>query len=235
MLHHRAPTPKIRSASALAAISALILTPITCPSATFAESPPPTLGIESNPLWLRYPSISPAGSTIAFSFRGHILTVPATGGLATALTAGPAHDSSPVWSPDGKLIAFASDRYGHDDVYVVSSLGGPARRLTTYSTNSVPTSFTPDSQYVLFTQHRIGSVQSSIFPERIFPQLYKVSIQGRREPEMILTTPALYAKYDQTQSRILYEDVKEYEDPWRKHETFSIAHDIWIYDVKTRC
>ena len=75
---------------------------------------------------------------------------PQAGGLAVPLTAGPAHDSSPVWSPDGKLIAFASDRYGHYDIFVTSAQGGTTRRLTTYSTDAVPTSFTPDGQFILF-------------------------------------------------------------------------------------
>jgi tricorn protease len=198
-----------------------------------AENPFPDLGVENNPLWLRYPAISPDGKLIAFSFRGHIFTVPTAGGAAVALTAGPAHDSSPVWSPDGKLIAFASDRYGHYDVFLTSSQGGRARRLTTYSTDAVPSSFTPDGQSVLFGAYRMGSAQSSLFPVRVLPQLYIVSIQGGRAAEMLLTTPALHAQYDRAETRILYEDVKGYEDPWRKHETFSVARDIWLYDART--
>src|SRR6201998_3569802 len=148
------------------AIKFMVLMALSSSLSVWAETPSSALGLETNPLWLRYPAISPDGKTIAFNFRGHIFTVPANGRLAIALTAGPAHDSSPVWSPDGKLIAFASDRYGHDDVFVIGSQGGPARRLTTYSTNSAPTSFTPDGQYVLFNENRLGSAKSSMFPER---------------------------------------------------------------------
>jgi len=50
---------------------------------------------------------------------------------------------------------------------------------------------------------------------------------------MLLTTPALNAHYDRAGNRILYEDLKGYEDPWRKHETFSVARDIWLYDAKS--
>ena len=211
-------------------ITVLIALSFSLPAS--AETPLPALGVENNPLWLRYPAISPDGRTIAFSFRGHIFTVPAAGGLAFPLTAGPAHDSSPLWSPDGKLIAFASDRYGHYDVFLTSAQGGTARRLTTYSTDAVPTSFTPDGQYVLFSAYRMASAQSALFPLKIFPQLYKVSIQGERAAEMLLTTPAVHAQYDRFENRILYEDVKGYEDPWRKHETFSVARDIWLYDTR---
>lgn len=60
------------------------------------------------------------GTTIAFTYKGDIYTVPSTGGRATQITTNPAFDTTPVWSPDGKQIAFASDRMGSLDVFVVA-------------------------------------------------------------------------------------------------------------------
>ncbi|MBV9732042.1 MAG: PD40 domain-containing protein, partial [Verrucomicrobia bacterium] len=193
-----------------------------------------TLGPANAPLWMRYPAISPDGKTIAFSFEGHLFIVPSSGGLAQPLTAGTAVDTSPVWSPDGKSIAFASDRYGNFDVFLISAEGGPARRLTTHSADETPVCFTPDGQFVVFNAQRMVSAQSSKFPApKRFPELYKVSIEGGKEPEMILVTPALNAQFDKSGQHIIYDDQKGYEDLWRKHQTSAFAHDLWIYDVQT--
>ena len=70
-------------------------------------------------LWMRYPAISPDGRSIAFSYRGNLWKVAATGGIAMPLTLGASHNTGPVWSPDGSRIAFASDRNGNMDVFVM--------------------------------------------------------------------------------------------------------------------
>jgi tricorn protease len=192
------------------------------------------LGPDNAPLWMRCPAISPDGKTIAFSFESHLFVVPSTGGLAQPLTAGTAVDTSPVWSPDGKSIAFASDRYGNFDVFLISAEGGAARRLTTHSADEIPVCFTPDGQFVVFNSQRMVSAQSSKFPApRRFPELYKVSIDGGKEPEMILVTPALNAQFDKSGQHIIYDDQKGYEDLWRKHQTSAFAHDLWMYDSQT--
>ena len=90
-----------------------------------------------SPLWMRYSAISPDGSTIAFAYKGDIFTVPVTGGEARQITSNSAFDSRPVWSPDGKQIAFASDRMGSLDVFVVAKEGGVPQRLTTHSGSEI--------------------------------------------------------------------------------------------------
>lgn len=184
------------------------------------------------PLWIRYPAISPDGQTIAFAFQGHLFTVPVAGGKADALTAGPARDFQPVWSPDGHSIAYASDAYGNFDVFLIGANGGAPKRLTAYSSDEVPTGFAPDGKSVLFTAHRMDAKTNAQFPSsRVLPELYRVSIEPGRAPEQILTTPALAAQYDHAGTRIVYEDLKGYENLWRKHHTSAVAHDLWIYDA----
>lgn len=72
---------------------------------------------QESPLWMRHCALSPDGTTIAFTYKGDIYTVPSTGGRATQITTNPAFDTEPVWSPDSKQIAFASDRMGSLDVF----------------------------------------------------------------------------------------------------------------------
>ena len=71
----------------------------------------PVLAMGAEARWLRYPAISPDGTTVVFSYKGDLYLVSADGGEAKQLTSHAAHDYAPVWSPDGKQIAFASDLY----------------------------------------------------------------------------------------------------------------------------
>ena len=184
-------------------------------------------------LWLRYPAISPDGETIAFSYRGDLWKVPATGGQATQLTVHAAYEFMPAWSPDSSKIAFASDRYGTSDVFVMPADGGTATRLTYHSASDFPSSFTPNGESVLFFSGRLDAQKMVGYPRRgAQPELYSVALAGGM-PQQILTTPAIYAVWDSTGQRLIYSDEKALETDWRKHDNSSFARDVWIYDAQS--
>ena len=99
--------------------------------ATIIVASTAAVGFAATPLWMRDVKISPDGKQIAFCYKGDIYKVASTGGSAVRLTSHDSYESVPVWSPDGKQIAFASDRYGNNDVFIMNADGGSAVRLTT--------------------------------------------------------------------------------------------------------
>lgn len=188
---------------------------------------------QDNPLWLRYPAISPDGQTLLFEYKGDIWTVPAAGGNAVPLTLSESYEFAPVWSHDGKSIAFASDRYGNFDVFVMPATGGEAKRLTYHSTREVPSSFTADDKAVLFNAARQDAVTNVQFPTGGMVELYSVPVTGGRVSQ-VLTSPALDAAVSSNGDKIIFHDYKGYESDWRKHHTSAVTRDVWVYDVTSK-
>lgn len=189
---------------------------------------------QSNALWLRYPAISPDGKTIVFGYKGDLYKVPSGGGDAIAMTLHEAYEYMPVWSHDGKSIAFASDRYGNFDVFVMPSSGGEATRLTYHSANDVPYDFTPDNKSVLFGTNRNDIYTSARFPQRsVFTKLYEVPVTGGRSV-MYLSAGSEFARFSSKGDKLIFQDRKGYEDPYRKHHTSAVTRDIWQYDINKK-
>lgn len=179
---------------------------------------------QSDPLWMRFPAISPDGKTVAFSYKGDIWTVPANGGQARQITTNPAYDAYPVWSPDSRQIAFASSREGSMDIYVVGRDGGTPRRVTTDSGDEYPLAWRNDST-IMLKASIMPKATSIMFAD--FSQVYEVSDKGGRM--RIFSDIPMEDISVGNDGALLYHDNKGYEDPFRKHHQSPICRDIWLY------
>ena len=183
--------------------------------------------LAETPRWLQKPAISPDGSSIAFSYKGEIFTVPSSGGQAFQLTSDKAYDSNPVWSPDGKQVVFMSNREGSDDLYITSASGGVPRRLTTHSGNETPLAFLNDST-LLFKASMLPGANTARAP--FLTQVYSLNINRPvSRPNLFLSLPLTAASVN-SKGEILYQDQKGFEDIYRKHERSSGTSDVWLYD-----
>mgnify|MGYP002382285577 CR=1 FL=1 len=138
------------------------------------------------------PCLSPDGTRIAFTYQGNLWTCDSDGGVATRLTANEALDGSPKWSPDGKWIAFNSDREGAIQIFMIPSVGGAARQLTAYSGGVALHDWFPDSNSLLVITNR-GEMRHSVYRmdigtgaltrlynDRIVPDSPRLSPDGKR-------------------------------------------------------
>ena len=180
------------------------------------------------PLWLRSAAISPDGQTIIFAYKGDLYSVPVAGGQARQLTTNSAWDGRPVWSPSGKSIAFASEREGSMDIYRMEADGSNLVRLTTHSGTETPLAFLSEDE-VLYSAAGIPTPDDMQFPSAIFTHLYKVRTQAGARPQRVSDISAGNVTIGPG-GVLIYDAIKGYEDPMRKHHTSSIARDLWMAD-----
>ncbi len=182
--------------------------------------------------WLQHAAISPNGNEIAFSYKGDIYKVSAKGGTATPMTVNAAWEGHPVWSKDGRQLAFASTRNGNMDVYVMPAKGGDATRLTFHSADDIPSDFTTDGTSVLFQSARLDAAASSQFPATAYPELYEVKLAGGT-PAQLMTTPGVNARWNKGGDKLIYQEEKGRESDLRKHDRSAFARDVWMYEAST--
>jgi tricorn protease len=180
---------------------------------------PPARAAAQEPIrFARTPDISPDGKTVAFSYLGDIWVVEAIGGVARPVTMHEAHDINPVFSPDGKWIAFSSNRFGQYDVFVVPAVGGKPKRLTFDSAHDMVTGWTPDGKGVVFTSPR-----SPAYPSNT--ECYVVPVEGGAEHKLPLFE-AKEAHYAPTGNLVAF--VRGPGTWYRRGYRGSSNDDIWI-------
>ncbi|HEV8357595.1 MAG TPA: hypothetical protein VGQ17_12640, partial [Gemmatimonadales bacterium] len=160
----------IRRLSTAAMLTTLVLSPPSLaaqgppsgrPGAAPGGPPPKPLPLDaarhaeftaSKGTWISL-DVSPDGQKIVFDLLGDLYTLPMAGGAATRLTSGLAYDAQPRWSPDGKKIAFVSDRSGGDNVWTLSLDLKDTTQITQGNTALyVSPEWTPDGKYIVVSR-----------------------------------------------------------------------------------
>ncbi|MEO6254836.1 MAG: PDZ domain-containing protein [Ferruginibacter sp.] len=171
---------------------------------------------------LRQPAIS--ATQIAFAYGGDIWTVQKNGGSALRITSTAAVESDPHFSPDGKWIAFSSNRSGITQVYIVPSVGGAPTRLTWYPAASSARGFTPDGGAILFSSGRETAPTG-------YGRLWKVSVKGG--PSQLLPAPwGFDGRYSPDGNKLIVDRVSRWDSEWR-HYRGGQNTPLQILDLKT--
>nr|BCB97520.1 hypothetical protein [Shewanella vesiculosa] len=103
-------------------------------------------------------NVSPDGEHIVFDLLGDIYQIPIAGGEAKPLAQGIAWQMQPVYSPDGKYIAFTSDEDGGDNIWIMNADGTNPHAITTETFRLLNSpAWSPDSQYLVARKHFTGT------------------------------------------------------------------------------
>lgn len=176
---------------------------------------------QNNPL-IHSPSLSPDGKIIAFNYQGDIWTADLNGENLKRLTIHEAYDTNPVWSADGKTIAFQSDRFGNDDVFTISSNGGIPKRITYHSANDQVTDFTSEGIIYFSTARDFVQLERE-------PETHYVNANGGT-PFRLLNAVGFDATLSPNKKFIAFTrgscriEREAYKGPANR--------DIWIYDIQ---
>jgi tricorn protease len=168
----------------------------------------------------RYPSYSQG--RVAFSYMGDIWTADDSGQNVQRLTVHSARDIFPRFSPDGKWIAFSSDRNGNLDVFIIPSKGGDAKQLTFHSADDNVLGWTPDSRNVLFSSQR---------GEDFMAKLYTISVDGGLEhsagPDM-----GIAGSYSPDGKKLAIN--RKGQVYWRKYYRGAYNTDVTVMDLASK-
>jgi tricorn protease len=174
------------------------------------------LADENPPLLLHQPTVS--ATQIVFVYAGDLWSVPKEGGTAQRLTAGNGAASRPVFSPDGKEIAFTGNYDGNADVYLIPASGGTPRRLTYHPAADQVIGWTRDGKSVLFASNRNSHSG--------FSQLFTISHEGGFPTELPLPIAA-EGSYSPDGRELAYVPLDHAFEIWKRYRGGRTSP-VWI-------
>jgi tricorn protease len=169
---------------------------------------------------VRYPNYN--AGRVTFSYLGDVWVANEDGTNIQRLTVHKARDVYPRFSPDGKWIAFSSDRNGNLDVYLIPSSGGTVKQLTSHSADDTVLNWTPDGSAVLFSSNR---------GEDFMPKLYTVSTNGGM-PVNAGVDMGVQGSYSPDGRRLAYN--QKAQSYWRKYYRGAMQTDVMVMDAASK-
>ncbi|MBQ0735734.1 S41 family peptidase [Aquimarina celericrescens] len=172
---------------------------------------------------LHQPAISE--SHIAFIYAEDLWIANKDGTLPRRLTIDKGVESNPIFSPDGKHIAFSAEYDGNIDIFIIPAQGGIPKRLTWHPGRDYARGFTPDGKSVLFNSGR------AIHTNR-YSKLYQVSITGGYPVELEIPN-AWHAAYSPDGKYMAYTPIRERFQQWKNYRGGTTAN-IWIFSFEDK-
>lgn len=198
-------------------LALLALLPFALP----AEAAPPATPIQLTTSH----SLGPDGEQLAFAWRGDIWVAGIDGSGLRRMTRHPAKENYPALSPDGKLLAFTSNRTGSDQVYVMPLAGGEPRRITSNTEGFVLYGWYADSKAVLVRTNTDREWRHSV-------RFYRRSLEETEAPELVFDASGGSAHLQPGEQRLAF--VREGVSWWRKHYRGPAAGQIWTVEPSTK-
>ena len=181
----------------------------------------PLLGLGQGTQLLRQPTIS--ADNIVFVYANDLWQVSRDGGTAIRLTSNEGEESSPHYSPDGKLLAFSGQYGGNRDVYVMPASGGAPTRLTWHPGGDFVQGWTPDGRVIFRSGREAKPTQTN--------KLYTVGLDATL-PEALPAPRAAYGEMSEDGKYLAYTPITSWDSEWRNYRGGQ-AMPIWIVDLET--
>ena len=169
---------------------------------------------------MRDPTLSQ--TQISFSYAGDLWVIPREGGEAVRLTNGAGNESHPIFSPDGRWIAFNGEYDGNQDIFIVAAGGGVPRRLTYHPGQDAVAGWTPDSKQVLFVSGRDSASGR-------YARLFTLAIDGVY-PTALPLPMGYEGAYSPDGSHLAYVPLPRAFNAWKRYRG-GMATPVWIANL----
>jgi Tol biopolymer transport system component/C-terminal processing protease CtpA/Prc len=169
---------------------------------------------------MRTLALSPDGKQLAFVYHGDVWVAPVAGGKAEPITSNIEYDSNPVWSPDGKWLAFSSNRTGSTQTFYVPAEGGNPQRLTYYAGGEAPSDWTADGKSIL----------TQVGREDQYNGFYLIDVNTTQPKQLMVDNAGIgFPSLSPDNKKIVF--TRMGFPWWRARYQGSAAAQLWVVDI----